>query len=115
MCPESTCAPLRRPARSTRASKRDGRWTGCPVPGTLSRCWVGEGEIRATSGRNVMARQRGAMVGVLLGLLVLVVAGRADEASAVKTIEKLGGLVTRDDKIAGEPVVGVDLSFARVT
>jgi len=39
-----------------------------------------------------MARQRGTVgAGVLLGLLVLAVAGRADEAEAVKVIEKLGG------------------------
>ncbi len=37
-----------------------------------------------------MVRQRGAEGGgMLLGLLVLAVAGRADEAAAVKAIEKL--------------------------
>jgi len=39
-----------------------------------------------------MARQRGTVgAGVLLGLLVLALTGRADEAEAVKVIEKLGG------------------------
>jgi hypothetical protein len=37
-----------------------------------------------------MVRQQGAVgAGVLLGLLVLAVAGRADEAAAVKLVEKL--------------------------
>jgi hypothetical protein len=41
------------------------------------------------SRRKVMARQRVKVgAGVLLGLLVLAVAGRADEAAAVKVIEK---------------------------
>src|SRR5262249_36734174 len=63
-----------------------------------------------------MARQRGAVgAGLLLGLLILAVAGRADEAAAVKLVEKLGGRVTRDDKIAGEPVVGVNLAGTNVT
>src|SRR5215510_11853533 len=63
-----------------------------------------------------MARHRGAVgAGVLLGLLVLVVTGRADEAAAVKAIEKLGGKVTRDDKLPGKPVVAVDLGSTTVT
>ena len=63
-----------------------------------------------------MARQRGAVgAGLLLGLLVLAVAGRADEATAVKMIEKLGGTVTRDNRIAGKPVVDVDLRGTKVT
>ena len=38
-----------------------------------------------------MSRQRGTVgAGVLLGLLVLAVAGRGDEVAAVKAIEKLG-------------------------
>src|SRR5438552_1847248 len=65
---------------------------------------------------NIMARQRWAVGGgVLLGLLVLVVAARADEATAVKMIEKLGGIVTVDAKRPGEPVVSVDLSYTKVT
>lgn len=44
---------------------------------------------------------------MVLGLLVLAVAGRADEAAAVKAIEKLGGKVTVDAKRPGKPVVEV--------
>src|SRR5437763_378180 len=63
-----------------------------------------------------MARQRGTVgAGVLLGLLVLAVAGRADEAAAVKAIEKLGGQVTVDADRPGKPVVGVDLWRTEVT
>src|SRR5262245_3500831 len=63
-----------------------------------------------------MARQQWAVgAGVLLGLLVLVVAGWADEAAAVKAIEKLGGRVTRDDNRPGKPVVAVNLFGAKVT
>src|SRR5262245_44671608 len=62
-----------------------------------------------------MARQRGAVAGVLLGLLALGVAGRADEAASVKMIEKLGGRVTRDDKQPGKLVVEVDLHDTKVT
>jgi len=42
-------------------------------------------------------------------------AARADEASAVKAVEKLGGKVTRDDKLPGKPVIEVNLAFAHVT
>jgi internalin A len=52
---------------------------------------------------------------VLLGLLVLAVAGRADEAAAVKAVEKLGGRVIVDTKRPGKPVVGVDLDRTKVT
>jgi internalin A len=63
-----------------------------------------------------MAQQRWAVGGgVLLGLLILAVAGRADEAAAVKAVEKLGGKVTVDDKQPGKPVVGVELSGTKVT
>src|SRR5262245_34971583 len=63
-----------------------------------------------------MARQKWAVgTGVMLGLLVLAVTGRADEAAAVKMIEKLGGKVTRDAEIAGEPIVGVNLFRSPVT
>src|SRR5215471_14025304 len=62
-----------------------------------------------------MARKRWAVGGVLLGLLVLVVAGRADEAAALKMIEKLGGKVTRDGKQPGKPAVSVDLHGTKVT
>src|SRR5262245_58695846 len=63
-----------------------------------------------------MARHRGAVgAGVLLGLLVLAGAGRADEATAVKAIEKLRGRVTRDDQRTGKPVVDVDLTLAWIT
>src|SRR5215475_13276451 len=56
--------------------------------------WTREAEAesldrgRVALGENIMARQQWAVgAGVLLGLLVLVVAGRADEAAAVKAIE----------------------------
>ncbi len=64
-----------------------------------------------------MARQRGTVgAGALLGLLVLAVTGRADEAAAVKAIEKLGGRVRVDDRQPGAPVVvGVDFHFTEVT
>src|SRR5262245_64969312 len=63
-----------------------------------------------------MMRQRWAVgAGVLLGLLAVAVTGRADEAGAVKAIEKLGGQVTRDDKQPGNPIVGVGLNYRKVT
>src|SRR5205807_4570023 len=40
---------------------------------------------------------------------------RADEASAVKEVEKLGGKVTRDDKLPGKPVIAVNLPATKVT
>ena len=49
------------------------------------------------------------LVGVGLLLACLSGAARADEASAVKAVEKLGGKVTRDDKLPGNPVIGVNL------
>src|SRR5215475_10522525 len=63
-----------------------------------------------------MARQQVVMgAAVLLGLLVLALTDRADEAAAVKMIEKLGGTVTRDDKRPGKPVVVVDLRGTKIT
>src|SRR5262245_54264143 len=63
-----------------------------------------------------MARQQRAVgAWVLVGLLVLAVAGRADEAAAVKVIQKLGGKVRRDDKAPGKPVVAVDLRSTLTT
>ncbi|MFO0967592.1 MAG: hypothetical protein U0793_18690 [Gemmataceae bacterium] len=54
-----------------------------------------------------MARQRWvAALGVLATLFVLAV-GRADEADAVKTIEKAGGKITVDEKAAKKPAVAV--------
>jgi len=53
--------------------------------------------------------------GILLGLLVLAVAGRADEAAAVKAVEKLGGRITVDAKRPGKPVVGVKFVSNEVT
>src|SRR5438132_7218776 len=40
---------------------------------------------------------------------------RADEASAVKAVENLGGKVTRDDKLPGKPVIAVNLYGTKVT
>jgi hypothetical protein len=55
-----------------------------------------------------MRRQRwGSGVGVVLALLVLSATGRADEAEAVKAIEKAGGKITVDDKLPKMPVVAV--------
>src|SRR5437870_178159 len=55
------------------------------------------------------------LVGVGLLLACLSGAARADEASAVKAVEKLGGKVTRDDKLPGKPVIGVNLGGTKVT
>src|SRR5262245_37377222 len=52
---------------------------------------------------------------VVLALLFLANPCRADEAAAVKAIEKLGGIVTVDEKQPGKPVVGVDLGGSEVT
>src|SRR5262245_57483031 len=63
-----------------------------------------------------MAPQRWAVGGgAALGLLVLVVAGRADEAAAVKAVRKLGAEVTVDPKRPGKPVVGVSFIGTEVT
>jgi hypothetical protein len=57
----------------------------------------------------IMAGQQWAVAGgVLLGLLAVEPAGRADEATAVQAGEKLGGRVTVDAKQPGKPVVEVD-------
>src|SRR5947209_7412588 len=50
------------------------------------------------------------LVGAVMLLACLSGAARADEASAVKAVEKLGGTVTRDDKLPGKPVIGVNLT-----
>src|SRR5262249_47628159 len=47
--------------------------------------------------------------------LVLVAASRADEAAAVKAVEKLGGKVRVDHKRPGNPVVEVDLSHVELS
>jgi len=63
-----------------------------------------------------MVRQQVVMgAAVLLGLLVVAVTVRADEATAVKAIEKLGGTVTRDAKLPRKPIVGVNLGGTDVT
>jgi len=62
-----------------------------------------------------MARRRGTVgAGVLLGLLVLAVAGRADEDEVVKAIKKEGGRVRVDAKQPGKPVVWVDFRGTRI-
>ena len=48
-------------------------------------------------------------------VVILSGAARADEADAVKVVEKLGGKLTRDDKQPGKPVVEVNLSLKKVT
>src|ERR1700693_1879482 len=63
-----------------------------------------------------MVRQRWTVKGgVILVLLVLVAAGRADDAGAVKEVEKLGGRVTVDAKRPSKPVVAVDLNGTKIT
>ena len=55
------------------------------------------------------------LVGAVMLLACLSGAAPADEASAVKAVEKLGGRVTRDDKLPGKPVIGVNLAGTNVT
>ena len=55
------------------------------------------------------------LIGAVMLLACLSGAARADEASAVKAVEKLGGKVTRDDKLPGKPVIGVNLAGTGVT
>src|SRR5438094_10489545 len=55
------------------------------------------------------------LIGAVMLLACLSGAARADEASAVKAVENLGGKVTRDDKLPGKPVIGVDLGHTQVT
>src|SRR5881398_2547136 len=55
------------------------------------------------------------LVGAVILLACLSGAARADEASAVKAVENLGGKVTRDDKLPGKPVIGVNLGHTKVT
>jgi internalin A len=55
------------------------------------------------------------LVGAVMLLACLSGAARADEASAVKAVQKLGGTVTRDDKLPGKPVIGVHFNFKPVT
>src|SRR5438067_2530453 len=50
------------------------------------------------------------LIGAVMLLACLSGAARADEASAVKAVEKLGGTVTRDDKLPGKPVIGVNFN-----
>ena len=52
---------------------------------------------------------------MLAAVVILSATARADEADAVKLVEKLGGKVTRDDKQPGKPVVEVNLSLKKVT
>ena len=54
-------------------------------------------------------------ISTLLTLMVLSGAARADEAAAIKLVEKLGGTVTRDDKQPGKPVIEVEIFNAKVT
>src|SRR5260370_1393755 len=49
--------------------------------------------------------------GSVLSVMVLCGAVQADEADAIKLVEQLGGTITRDDKQAGKPVVGVAFNF----
>src|SRR5262249_40673499 len=81
------------------AGRRRLPWTPWPDCGTWEPAVLRE---------DIMVRQRGTVgPGVLLGLLVLAVAARADEAAAVKAIHKLGGRVEVDAEQPGKPVVVV--------
>src|SRR5215207_2040012 len=55
------------------------------------------------------------LIGAAMLLACLSGAARADEASAVKAVESLRGTVTRDDKLPGKPVIGVNFNFNPVT
>src|SRR5437764_3174833 len=55
------------------------------------------------------------LIGAVMLLAFLFGVARADEASAVKAVEYLGGKVTRDDKLPGKPVIGVNLAGTQVT
>ncbi len=54
-------------------------------------------------------------VGAAVLLLVLAGATRADEASTVAALEKLGAGIERDDTKPGKPVIGVNLRRTQVT
>ena len=54
-------------------------------------------------------------IGMLAAVLLLSGAARADEADTVKLIEKLGGKITRDEKLKGLPVITVSLTSTKVT
>ena len=58
---------------------------------------------------------RTTFVGVVMILACLSGTARADEDSAIKAVEKLGGRVTRDAKLPGKPVTGVALIGIQVT
>jgi internalin A len=63
-----------------------------------------------------MGRHRWTMCGgMLLGLLVHAVIGRADDASVAEAIEKLGGRLTLATDLPGTSVVGVDFRRAAIT
>ena len=52
----------------------------------------------------------------MVGLSLALASGlRADEEAAVKSVEKLGGTVERDDKASGKPVTAVNLTGWKVT
>jgi hypothetical protein len=71
---------------------------------------IAKRETRFLSGRNIMVRHRGMLGGgILLGLLVLATDGRADEAAAMRAVEKMGGKVEVDANRPGKPVVAVFL------
>ena len=54
-------------------------------------------------------------LGALAAVVILTGAVRADEADAIKLVERLGGKIKRDDKQPGKPVVEVNLSVKKVT
>src|SRR5438874_12707779 len=63
-----------------------------------------------------MAQQRSTTAGgVVVGLLLLVGAGWADEAAAVQAIKKLGGTVEVDAQRPGKPVLEVYLGNTKIT
>jgi hypothetical protein len=64
-----------------------------------------------------MKTTRWSLTGAALLLALTTVPVRADEAEdkAVKAIEKLGGIITRDEKVKGKPIVSVGITRDDVT
>ncbi len=55
------------------------------------------------------------MIFAFVPLVVVIWSARADEAEAVKAVERFRGRVTRDESKPGKPVVGVNLWATEVT
>src|SRR5947208_3522879 len=91
---------------------KDAGWK--PVLQGGNRYTIGNGVRRGGGpplGGATMQRNLWAMAAVLTAAVGV----RADETAAVQAVEKLGGLVRRDDQAPGKPVIAVNLGFKRVT